>query len=105
MPWNTEVGQRHVMPMCVLDETQITRDILSYLYTHNTAQDTLEGIVEWWLLEQKIMRQTKQVKKVVEELVAQGLISSHTASDSKTHYQINKRKVKEIRSLIERENE
>ncbi len=105
MRWDTEVGQRDVMPMCVPDETQIAQDILSYLYTHTTAQDTLEGIVEWWLLEQKIMRQTKQVKKVLEELVAQDLISSHTASDSITHYRINNLKVKEIRSLIERENE
>ena len=87
--------------MCAPDEGQIAQDILSYLSEHATAQDTFDGIVEWWLLEQKINRQTRQVQKVLDELVAKKLISPRTASDSKIHYRINKRKAREIRTLLE----
>ena len=89
------------MNMCATDERQIARDILTYLSTHSRAQDTFEGIVEWWLLEQKIKRETPQVQKVLDELVAQELISQRKARDSRTHYRINKRKVKEIRGVLD----
>lgn len=90
-----------VMRMCASDERQIAQDILGYLSAHTAAQDTLEGIVEWWLLEQKIKRETRQVQKVLDELVAKKFISSRTARDSRTHYRINKRKAREIRAVLE----
>jgi hypothetical protein len=95
------VSRRGRCNMCATDERQITRDILSYLSAHTAAQDTFDGIVEWWLLEQKIKRETRQVQKVLDELVARKLISSRTASDSRTHYRINSRKAKEIQTVLE----
>ena len=89
------------MDMCATDERQLARDILGYLSEHTAAQDTLDGIVEWWLLEQKIKRETRQVRKILDELVAKNLISSRTARDSRTHYRINKRKEKEIRNVLD----
>lgn len=89
------------MHMCAPDERQIARDILGYLSAHTAAQDTFDGIVEWWLLEQKIKRETRHVQKVLDELVARKLISSRTARDSRTHYRINRRKAKEIRTVLE----
>ena len=89
------------MHMCAPDEGQIARDILGYLYAHSAAQDTLDGIVEWWLLEQKIERETRQVQKVLDELVAKELISSRKAGDSRTHYRINRLKANEIRAVLE----
>ena len=88
-------------PMCASDESQIAQDILSYLSGHATAQDTFDGIVEWWLLEQKINRQTRQVQRVLDDLVAKKLLSARTASDSKIHYRINKRKAREIRNVLQ----
>lgn len=92
------------MNMCATDERQIARDILTYLSTHARAQDTLEGIVAWWLLEQKIKSETRQVQKVLDELVAQELISPRQTKDSRTHYRINKRKVKAIRAVLDTED-
>lgn len=92
------------MKMCTPDDRQIARDILAYLSAHTRAQDTFDGIVEWWLLEQKIKRETRQVQKVLDELVAQGLISPRKAKDSRTHYRINKRKVEEIRAVLDTED-
>jgi hypothetical protein len=91
--------------MCAPDDRQIARDILAYLSAHARAQDTFDGIVEWWLLDQKIKRETRQVQKVLDELVAQELISLREAKDSRTHYRINKRKVKDIRAVLDIEDQ
>lgn len=86
--------------MCVSDKAQITQDVLSYLFENAEAQDTLEGIVDWWMFEQKIKRQTAEVKEVLDELAAQEIILEHTARDSRTHYRVNRRKEKEIIALL-----
>jgi hypothetical protein len=67
------------------------------------AQDTFEGIVEWWLLEQKIRHQTATVKEALAELVAKKLLLERTGSDSRTHYRINRRKKKEISAIVKKD--
>ena len=88
--------------MCADDKTQITRDVLSYLIENPGAQDTLEGIVEWWLLEQKIRRQTARVREVLADLTANKLIVGHRTGDARTLYRVNRRKKKEILTLLRR---
>jgi len=83
---------------------QIGNEILAYLVEHPEAQDTLEGIVEWWLLERQIKFQTARVKKALVELVTQGWILEQKGSDSKTHYRINRTKYQEIQALFKPEN-
>ncbi len=87
---------------CSTGKSQLAYDILGYLVEHPEAQDSLEGIVEWWLLEQQIERQTTKVKKALVELVSKGLILERKGEDSRTHYRINRRKYKEIRAFLER---
>lgn len=90
--------------MCTPDKSQIARDVLAYLAEHPDAQDTFEGIVEWWLLEQKIKRQTAEVKEVLDNLASRKLILERRASDSRTHYRLNRRKVKAINAFLKPEN-
>lgn len=85
---------------CSHGKSQITYDILGYLAEHPEAQDTVEGIIEWWLLEQQITRQTSKVREALAELVSKGLILERKGEDSRTHYRINQRKYKEIRVLL-----
>jgi len=87
-----------------MEESAIVQDILSYLLTHTAAEDTVEGIVEWWLLEEKIKRRIKEVQSVLDELVSQSLVVAHESRDSKIHYRINKRKVKRIRAIVNSES-
>lgn len=82
------------------EETLIAQDILSYLLTHTAAEDTVEGIVEWWLLEEKIKRRTKEVQRVLEEMVNERLIVARESKDLKVHYRINKRNMNKIRELL-----
>lgn len=85
------------------EESPIVQDILSYLLTHTAAEDTVEGIVEWWLLEERIKHRIKEVQSVLDELVSQSLILAHESEDSKIRYRINKRKVKRIRAIVNSE--
>ncbi|HLL70133.1 MAG TPA: hypothetical protein VK363_01795 [Pyrinomonadaceae bacterium] len=90
--------------MCTPDKSQIARDVLAYLAEHPDAQDTFEGIVEWWLLEQKIKRQTAEVREVLDNLASRKLILERRAADSRTHYRLNRRKVKAINAFLKPEN-
>ncbi|MFY9607372.1 MAG: hypothetical protein WAU45_01995 [Blastocatellia bacterium] len=78
-------------------------DILAYLSEHPDAQDTLQGIVEWWLLEQEIKSRISQVERALSELVVKGLVVESKKEGSQTRYRINRRKIKQIRSLLRRE--
>lgn len=81
---------------------QVARDLLSYLIDNPAAQDTLEGIVEWWFLERNIESRTVTVKEALADLVARGFILERTGSDSRARYLINVDKQEEIRALLER---
>ena len=66
--------------------SQIGYQILAYLAEHPEAQDTVEGIVEWWLLERQIKFQTTRVKEALSELVSKGLVLQQKGSSSQTHF-------------------
>jgi hypothetical protein len=86
--------------MCLSDKSQITHDVLAYLVEHQNAQDTLEGIIEWWLVEQKIKHQTATVKEALGELVGRKYLLVTKSMDSQIRYRINRRKSKEIGMLV-----
>jgi hypothetical protein len=86
--------------MCIKEQSCHSDDVLSYLIEHRDAQDTLEGIVEWWLMEQRIVTQTAQIRGVLDGLVADGLLLERRGTDSQTHYRINHQKTEEIVARI-----
>ena len=86
--------------LLINDKSQIGSEILAYLVNHPEAQDTLEGIVEWWLLERAIKFQEAQVKKALSDLVAKGLILEKKGTDSQVYYRINQIKYREIQALF-----
>ncbi len=82
--------------LLITEKSQISHEILAYLVEHPEARDTLEGILEWWLLERKIKRQKNQVKEALTELVAEGLVLEHKGRNSQSQYSINQSKYEEI---------
>ncbi|HTG14342.1 MAG TPA: hypothetical protein VK747_03645 [Blastocatellia bacterium] len=90
---------------CTTEESEIARDVLGYLINNPDAQDTLEGIVEWWLFQMKLERRTMKVKEVLADLVAKELILVCAGSDSRLRYMINKGKQDEIRALLSGQTE
>ena len=73
------------------EKASIAHAILTYLSEHPDAQDTLEGIVEWWLLERKISHQAKTVKEVLDTLVSTAQIDE-VKRGNKTYYQLIEQK-------------
>ena len=88
--------------MCITEKSEITREILAYLDQYPDAQDTLPGVAEWWLLEQRIERQTADVKEALADLVKKGLVVELKGNDRLIHYRINRRKRREITRLLKR---
>ncbi len=78
----------------------IAREILTYLVEQPGARDTMEGIIRWWVPEQKIRIHITTVKDVIAKLVASGLILEQSGLDSRIHYRINRDKINEIRDFV-----
>jgi hypothetical protein len=75
--------------------------ILGYLLeTAPKAEDTIDGIVEWWVMRQRIRYETARVKEALSELVSEGLIVERRVPGSTERYRINKRKMPAIRAYL-----
>ena len=87
--------------MCPTDASQVSHDILAYLAGHPDAQDTFEGITDWWLLERRIELQKDLVKQALSQLTRNGLILERKGRDTTIRYRVNKSKLGEIRKKLE----
>ena len=74
--------------------------ILAYLSDNPEAGDTFDGLVEWWLLGQKIKFETRNVSEAVARLIAEGLIVEHGEPDSRIIYKVNQDKKKDIHKIL-----
>ena len=72
----------------VLSPSPVTADseILEYLARHPQAQDTVEGIAEWWILEQRVHASSAEVRAALDRLVARGLVSAQSSQDGRVFY-------------------
>lgn len=80
---------------------QTAYDILAYLVSHPKAHDTLEGILEWWLLEQRIRQETQHVKDGLALLLAHGFIRQSMGGDTRSHYSLNWTRLDDITKLLQ----
>lgn len=71
-----------------MEKSEIARQILDYLADHPDAQDTLEGIIRWWLLDTKIKYQQELVKEALAELVEKGFVLECKVNDSLQSYRL-----------------
>ena len=77
-------------------------EILAYFADHPGAQDTVEGIVEWWLLEQRLKRAIRQVKATLAQLVAEGLVVERERPVGRVMYRVNRSKMRDIHSILKK---
>lgn len=84
------------------EERVVGRSILAYLVDHPGAQDSVEGIVRWWLLEQKVKFHTNKVEEALAELVSEGYVVVHDKMDAWATYRVNPDKLAEIVALLEK---
>jgi Fe2+ or Zn2+ uptake regulation protein len=71
------------------DIAQMAEAIKRYLQQHPQAADTLDGVVNWWLLRQRYETATSIVGKALNQLVEQGELTTITTTGGKTIYRLN----------------
>lgn len=63
---------------------------MNYLERHPEAQDTVEGIRDWWLTSKSSMNtKPEHVQKALQHLVARQLVTGRLGVDGQTHYRSN----------------
>jgi len=72
-------------------------EVLAYLVQHPQAQDTMEGIAEWWLMEQRIRYAVADVEAALHELVGNDSLVASQCGDGRTYYRLNRAQEREIR--------
>jgi hypothetical protein len=68
----------------------LSQRIISYLKKHPEAGDTLEGIVTWWLEQERIDRVVDDVAEVLRSLEKKGTVQAHRTQTGTTIYKIKK---------------
>jgi hypothetical protein len=84
---------------------EIARRILEYLADNPDANDTSEGITQWWLLEREIKDRKAEVERSLSELVSAGLLVASHGTGVHTRFRLNPDRTEEVRSLLERGRE
>lgn len=76
--------------MCVEDDVDaIAAEIMAYLDKRPMASDSLEGIANWWLMQQTIARNIGMVERALEQLAREGKIVKKVNSGKGAVYSLN----------------
>lgn len=84
---------------------EIASRILEYLEKSPRAEDTYKGILEWWLLQQVIELDAKDVRQALRELVSRGLLVESEGYDRQVLYSFNPEKIEAAKAFRERRSE
>jgi hypothetical protein len=68
---------------------KLARQILRYLREHPEAQDTVEGIMVWWVSERAIKHWLPQVRRSLAVLVARGYLEKRMTVDGRVFYRVD----------------
>ncbi|NKE72894.1 hypothetical protein [Candidatus Manganitrophus noduliformans] len=79
----------------------IIRDLFRYLVANPDAKDTIEGVLQWWLLKGGTALGVREVQEAVDFLVSKEWLIEREATPSKKIYGMNKSRIKEIRAFID----
>ena len=69
--------------------SDLGREIIMYLRAHPEAADTLNGILEWWIPDQ---RNENELQKALEDLVRQGIVEEYVQIDGSRYYRLSGKK-------------
>jgi len=66
--------------------SELSATILRYLAACPHAADTVEGVVSWWLPRQRYSDARAAIEQILEEMVAEGLVTKVNLPDNKVIY-------------------
>jgi hypothetical protein len=64
-------------------------EILDYLARQPNAQDTIDGILHWWVLDVYVRKWAPKIAETVAQLVERGFLEEKSSSDGKTFYYVS----------------
>lgn len=81
---------------------ELSLKILNYLLENPRAEDTLEGIVQWWILKKKIDQRIEEVEKAIQFLASQGLVVEVKDRGPRVLYKMNQDRLQDILKLLKK---
>jgi hypothetical protein len=89
----TTVAKRHDDKLnCVLTRSRLPSpapEILDYLARQPKAQDTIDGILRWWVLDSCIRKWEPRIEKTVAALVKRGFLEKKASPSGKVFYHVS----------------
>lgn len=85
-----------------MQKEEIIKAILRYMFEHPQACDSIEGIIDWWVVQGRISIQVEEATDAVRDLVTQGFLVRAVATISSVLYAVNKEKLSEIKMLLQK---
>jgi hypothetical protein len=64
-------------------------EILDYLARHPDAQDTIDGILHWWVLDSCIRKWSPTIAETVAQLVERGFLEMKPSADGHVFYRVS----------------
>jgi Fe2+ or Zn2+ uptake regulation protein len=64
---------RSTLPVADSDD-DLAAAVLAYLSECPSAMETAEGVTEWWVMRQRVRAQVEAVARVLDSLVARGVL-------------------------------
>jgi Fe2+ or Zn2+ uptake regulation protein len=83
-------------------EEELTADILGYMLEHPDSCDEAQGIVAWWISEQRLRAGLATVERILDRLAMMGLVVAHQIPRGRTLYSLNKQRKHEVAQYIGR---
>ena len=84
---------------------RVAQLILSYLARNPAAEDTVDGILQFWLLHEEIHFRMQEVEATLAELTDQGIVIPIVGEDLRVRYRINPEEYEELQSVLNRMKE
>ena len=75
-------------------------EILTYLTSAPQAQDTFDGILQWWGVDRDRPRNAREVRAAVDELVAAGFLVATRGRDEQERYRMNPALREDAQALV-----
>ncbi len=82
----------------------LQREVLGYLVEHLEAKDTMQGIMQWWLLDGRPPVRPSDVSAALEDLVVRGWITATSLGPGAVLYGLDKTRIDEVRDFLHRED-
>ena len=82
----------------------LAKQILKYFLRNPQAADTLEGVAQWRLLDERVHQRVEDISQTLQWLVAKGYLKETTRVGSRTMFQLEQENQINVQKFIEGES-